>query len=152
MNKISRYFYFAACFMLLVYATLYVSDFVVNQLLHGFSYGNQILSLDYVKNTGAAFSILKDSREILIIVSVAAVCAIISYVARHITQLSMMSLFFWAMFAAGISGNLHERIAFGYVRDYIQLNFINFPVFNLADIFINIGVIALIIILLKNKL
>ena len=47
--------------------------------------------------------------------------------------------------------NCHERIVFGYVRDYIHLNFINFPVFNMADIFITIGVIALIVILLFYK-
>ena len=47
--------------------------------------------------------------------------------------------------------NCHERIVFGYVRDYIQLNFVNFPIFNVADIFITIGVIALIVILLFYK-
>ena len=47
--------------------------------------------------------------------------------------------------------NCHERIVLGYVRDYIHLNFMNFPVFNMADIFITIGVIALIGILLVYK-
>ena len=57
------------------------------------------------------------------------------------------------MLCGGIGGNLHERIAYGFVRDYIQLNIIDFPVFNISDILINIGVIAvIIIILLKKKL
>ena len=47
--------------------------------------------------------------------------------------------------------NCHERIVLGYVRDYIQLNFVNFPVFNVADIFITLGVIALVGILLFYK-
>jgi len=46
---------------------------------------------------------------------------------------------------------LYERIYFGYVRDFFKLNFINFPVFNISDIFINISVILLIIIIIKNK-
>ena len=55
------------------------------------------------------------------------------------------------MLSAGIGGNLHERIALGFVRDYIQLNFVNFPVFNISDIFINLGVIAIIVIILLKK-
>ena len=65
----------------------------------------------------------------------------------------MRTLFFLAMLSAGIGGNLHERIALGFVRDYVELNFMEFPVFNISDIFINLGVIAIIItILLKKKL
>ena len=55
------------------------------------------------------------------------------------------------MLIAGISCNLYERIEFGYVRDFFKLNFIDFPVFNISDIFINISVLALIIIIIKNK-
>ena len=47
--------------------------------------------------------------------------------------------------------NCHERIVLGYVRDYIHLNFMSFPIFNVADIFITIGVIALVAILLFYK-
>ena len=46
---------------------------------------------------------------------------------------------------------MYERMAFGYVRDFFKLNFIDFPVFNISDIFINVGVIAIIVIILKNK-
>lgn len=152
-KKISKFFYFSVCFAFFVFVTLYFSDFIVTKLLHGFSYSNEILSLNYIENTGAAFSILKDSRELLIIVSVVAICAIVAYIMRHISTISMKTLFFLAMLSAGIGGNLHERIALGFVRDYIQLNFVDFPVFNISDIFINLGVIAvIIIILLKKKL
>jgi signal peptidase II len=47
--------------------------------------------------------------------------------------------------------NCHERIVLGYVRDYIHLIFVNFPIFNIADIFITIGVISLVAILLFYK-
>lgn len=152
-QKISRYFYFTICFAFFVFATLYLSDLIVSQLLHGFSYTNDLISLNYVENTGAAFSILQDSREVLIIASVVAICGIVAYIIRHISTISMKAIFFLAMLGAGIGGNLHERIALGFVRDYFELNFIEFPVFNVADILINVGVIAIIImILLKKKL
>lgn len=151
-KKISKYFYFSVCFAFFVFLTLYLSDFIVSQLLHGFSYSNAVFSLNYVENTGAAFSLLKDSRELLIIVSVAAICAIIGYIMKNVSRISMKAIFFLSMLSAGIGGNLHERIALGFVRDYIQLNFIDFPVFNISDIFINIGVIAIIIMLLKKNL
>ncbi len=152
-KKVSKYFYFSLCFAFFVFVTLYVSDWIVSQLMHGFSYSNNLLSLNYVENTGAAFSLMKDSREILIIASVVAICGIVAYIIRHISTISMKTLFFLAMLSAGIGGNLHERIALGFVRDYIELNFVDFPVFNVSDIFINLGVVAVvIIILLKKKL
>ena len=63
----------------------------------------------------------------------------------------MKSIFFSSILAAGIAGNLHERIVFGFVRDFFELKFVDFPVFNISDIFINIGVIALIILILIRK-
>lgn len=152
MNKFSKLLYFTVSFAFFVFTTLYFSDIIVSNIIQGLNFTNDIFELKYIENTGAAFSILKDSREILIIVSVAAICGIFSYVVRHLSSMSLPSMFFLAMLGAGIGGNLHERIAFGFVRDYIQLNFISFPVFNISDILINIGVIALIIILLKKKI
>lgn len=151
MEKLSKYVYLAVCFVFFLFCNYYLSNELVYNLTHGLKYSNEFLTLNYVKNTGAAFSILKDSRELLIILSVAALVLILLYVIKHIKSLSMKSIFFIALLSAGIAGNLHERIAFGYVRDFFQLNFVNFPVFNIADIFINIGVIALIIMIIIKK-
>lgn len=151
-NKINKYFYFFVCFVFFIAITLYFSDLLMENLLNGFKFSNDIFSLNYVENTGAAFSILKDSREILIIASVIAICVIFSYLMRHISNLSALEIFFIAMLCAGIGGNLHERIAYGFVRDYFQLSFVNFPIFNISDIMINIGVFVIILLLLKKKL
>jgi len=150
-KKISKFSYYSVCFAFFVFFTLYCSDLIVNQLMQGFTYSNEIFSLKYVENTGAAFSILKDAREIIIIVSVVAICGIFSYIMRHISTISMKSIFFLSMLSAGIGGNLHERIALGFVRDYVQLNFVNFPVFNISDILINVSVIAIVAIILLKK-
>lgn len=152
-SRISKTVYFIICFVFFTFVTLYFSNLIVNNISHGSVYSNSLFSLDYVENTGAAFSILENFQEIIIIGSVVAICWIFSFIIRNISNISMMSIFFLALVASGIGGNLHERIAYGFVRDFIQLNFINFPVFNISDIFINIGVLAIILIIIfKNKL
>ena len=60
-----------------------------------------------------------------------------------------MSLFWTSILIAGILCNMGERIYFGYVRDFFKLNFINFPVFNISDIFINLSVFAIVVIIVK---
>ena len=151
-KKISNLIYFIICYVFLIYANLSLSNFVIYNIKHGYRFTSDIISLHYVKNTGAAFSLLKDSREILIILSVIALVLLFLYAIKHIKTISMKSLFFIALLSAGIAGNLHERISLGYVRDFFEFSFINnFPVFNVSDIFINIGVIALIILILIRK-
>ena len=152
-NKMSKTLYFIICFAFFTFITLHFSSMIVNNISNGGAYSNCIFSLDYVENTGAAFSLLENFQEVIIIGSVVAICWIFSFIVRNISNISMMSIFFLSLLSAGIGGNLHERIAYGFVRDFIQLNFINFPVFNISDIFINIGVLAIIVIIIfKNKL
>ena len=151
MEKASKLIYFVVCYVFFIFTDLYLSDMMVEQLSNGYKLSNPVFSLNYIKNTGAAFSILQDSRELLIILSMVALVLLALYVIKHIKSISLKSVFFISLLSAGIAGNLHERIVYGYVRDFLQLNFINFPVFNISDIFINIGVIALIILILIKR-
>ena len=106
----------------------------------------------YVQNTGAAFNIFDGYKIFLIIFAFVAFAALIFYAIKHINKISVFCLFFTSLLLSGIFNNMCERMYFGFVRDYIKLNFIDFPVFNISDIFINIGVLGLIFIILKNKL
>ncbi len=151
MNKASKFIYFAVCYVFFIFTDLYLSNVMVENLRSGFHMSNAVFSLNYVKNTGAAFSILQDSRELLIILSMIALVLLALHVINHLKSISLKTCFFIALLSAGIAGNLHERIIYGFVRDYFQLNFINFPVFNISDIFINVGVIALIVMILIKK-
>lgn len=151
MEKASKLIYFAVCYVFFIFTDLYLSDMMVEQLSKGYHLSNPVFSLNYIKNTGAAFNILKDSRELLIILSMIALVLLALHVIQNIKSISLKSIFFISILSAGIAGNLHERIIYGYVRDFFQLNFVNFPVFNISDIFINIGVIALIILILIKK-
>lgn len=152
LEKTSEFIYFVVCYAFFIFADLYMSSILVDKITHGFRMSNPVFSLNYVKNTGAAFSILQNSRELLIILSMIALVLLALHVINNLKSISLKTCFFIALLSAGIAGNLHERIVFGYVRDFFQLNFVNFPVFNISDIFINVGVIVLIVmILIKRK-
>lgn len=151
MEKTSKFIYFVICYVFFIFTDLYLSNILVDKLIHGYKLSNPVFSLNYIKNTGAAFSILQNSRELLIILSMVALVLLALHVIHNLKSISLKSCFFIALLSAGIAGNLHERIIYGYVRDYFQLNFINFPVFNISDILINVGVIALIIMILIKK-
>lgn len=150
-EKTGKFIYFVVCYAFFIFADLYISSIIVDKLIHGYKLSNPIFSLNYVKNTGAAFSILQNSRELLIILSMIALVLLAIHVIQNLKSISMKTCFFIALLSAGIAGNLHERIVFGYVRDYIQLNFVNFPVFNISDILINIGVLVLVVLILIRK-
>lgn len=109
------------------------------------------VDLIYVKNTGAAFSILQNAKGFLIGFSIFAIAGIAIYAVKHAGKSSMFSLFWTAILLAGIFCNLYERITLGYVRDFFKLNFVDFPVFNISDIFINISVFAIVIIIIKHN-
>ena len=107
-------------------------------------------SIDYVKNYGAAFNILSGSRIFLSTISTLITLLLIYFVLykKDITNLDLLS---YSFILGGTIGNGIDRITKGYVIDFIRLNFINFPVFNIADISINIGLIFIIYGLIKYK-
>ena len=109
-----------------------------------------LFRLDFVKNYGAAFNIFSGSRIFLSIISIIFSIILINLILRK-KSLNLTDLFSYSFFLGGTIGNGIDRIAKGYVIDFINLNFIDFPVFNIADISINIGFIFLIYSIFKNK-
>ncbi len=103
-----------------------------------------ILNIVYVKNTGAAFSILSGRTYILSIVSFVVCVALVWYLIKKkpSSKLLLVSL---GMILGGAAGNLIDRVARQFVVDYIEVCFITFPVFNLADMAITIGAALLMI-------
>jgi len=150
-GKFPKLLYFIVCFVFFLISDLFLSRLLYRSLSADFSYSGKLLALTYVKNTGAAFNIFPNAREFLIILSVVVLTLLVLYVIKNLKSIWFKEIFFISILCAGISGNLHERICLGYVRDFFQLKFINFPVFNISDILINIAVIALIIIILLKK-
>lgn len=150
-KKISKILYTIICFAFFVFANFHFTNMLVKELHNGMKVSNSVFQLTFVKNYGAAFSILQNSREILIILAVVALVLLFGYILKYLKNIPMKSIFFVTLLCAGIAGNLHERITLGYVRDFFELRFINFPVFNISDVFITIGVIVLIIMILMKK-
>lgn len=128
-----------------------VNSFFADLCIRNSGYSNELVSLTYVKNTGAAFSILQNSTTLLVGVSIAALILILIYVLKHLKTIKMKELFFISLLSAGVFGNLYERITLGYVRDFFDLRMFDFPVFNISDVFINLAVAALIILLIVKK-
>ena len=102
-----------------------------------------IFNIDFVRNYGAAFNLLSGSRFFLSFISV--ISAIILSYFIFINENKHINKYGLSFILAGSIGNGIDRILKGYVIDFIKIKFIDFPVFNIADIVINIGVLILII-------
>ena len=97
-----------------------------------------LFKLDFVKNYGAAFNIFSGSRIFLTLISIIFSILLIYLILRKNT-LNLFDLYSYSFILGGTIGNVIDRIYKGFVVDFINLNIINFPVFNIADISINIG-------------
>ncbi len=99
-----------------------------------------VMDLTYVKNTGAAFSFLagKDLTWLLALVSLAACVLLVVLLAtrRFDHPLAMLSL---SLMLGGAAGNLIDRALLGFVTDMFKTTFIDFAVFNVADIGVTVG-------------
>ena len=99
-----------------------------------------LFRLDFVRNYGAAFNILSGSRIFLSLISII-FSLIIIYLILIKKSSTSVELYAYSFILGGAIGNGLDRIFKGFVVDFINLNIINFPVFNIADISINIGFI-----------
>ena len=145
MKKINNFIYFAITLLLLSFANFYTSSIIINNLKRGFILDSPILNLTYAKNTGAAFSILSNSNDFLAYFSILVIFIIFLYLVKNIDKTSQKFLLLLSFLTSGVFGNLYERLTYGYVRDFFELTFIDFPIFNISDVYITIAVIGLII-------
>ena len=109
-----------------------------------------IFRIDFAKNYGAAFNLFSGSRIFLSFISIIFSILLIYLIFRKNT-LNSFDLYAYSFILGGTFGNGIDRIFKGYVIDFINLNIINFPVFNIADISINIGFIFLLYSFFKNN-
>ena len=108
-----------------------------------------IFSIDFVRNYGAAFNIFSGSRLFLCFISVISTFILFYFI--FIRENKIINKYGLSLILAGSIGNGIDRILNGYVIDFIKIKYINFPVFNIADIVINIGVLILMISYFRNK-
>lgn len=108
---------------------------------------NNFFYLTHVKNRGAAWSILQNGRIFFIILAIAGCVGITYYLFKKIDVMAKLALSF---IMGGAIGNLVDRVITGEVTDFLEFHFGTyiFPIFNVADIFIVVGTIILVIYML----
>lgn len=108
-----------------------------------------ILEFRYLENRGAAFGILQGGHILFYIVAVIVIVAIFYIIYRMPASKRFFPLFICLMFIfSGAIGNQIDRVLQGYVVDFIYFSFINFPIFNIADIYVSMATISLAILLI----
>lgn len=125
--------------VLFVIATL-LKELAIDTYFDNPHYSNQFFGIDYILNEGAAFGLMQQQSALLCGVAAFVICMVSCYMfnkAKKITHFERLTL---AMVCSGIISNTLERLKIGAVIDYINLNFINFPIFNVADVFICLGI------------
>ena len=109
-----------------------------------------LLNFTLVKNKGAAFSLFSDSTNILTLISILSSLLLITIILKSPPR-SFWNSIGLAYLLGGTVGNGIDRFFKGYVLDFFELVPINFPIFNVADVSINIAIICFMIDIIKDK-
>jgi signal peptidase II len=108
-----------------------------------------VFQLQYLENRGAAFGLLQNARIFFLAVTLIALAAVIYVLVRLPLKRKYIVLrFLMVLIAAGAVGNMIDRVFLGYVRDFLYFSLIDFPIFNVADIYVTCATILLILLLL----
>ena len=103
-----------------------------------------VFHLTYVENRGIAFGLFSDARILFIVISIVVLIALSAIYSRIPSRTNWLKIG-TSLIYGGAMGNLLERMAKGYVVDFLDFRIINFPVFNFADIAVCVGAVMMII-------
>lgn len=108
-----------------------------------------VFELQYLENRGAAFGMLQDQKMFFILIAVIILAAIVYVLIKTPYQRIYTKLHISLVFiASGAVGNLMDRLRLGYVVDFLYFSLINFPIFNVADIYVTLSSFYLVVLLL----
>ena len=142
-NKVKTKLYYLSLSIFIIFIDQYTKHFVLNNSKTIINKNFILFKLAFIKNYGAAFNILSGSRIFLSIISVIFSILLIYLILRK-DSLKSLEYYAYSFILGGTIGNGVDRIIKGFVVDFINLNIIKFPVFNVSDISINIGFFLLI--------
>ena len=108
-----------------------------------------ILSLTHLRNNGAAWSILEGQQWFFVLTTVIVLAVAVWLWLKNLSK--NWYAIGLTLIISGALGNFIDRVRQGYVVDMFQLDFINFPIFNVADILLSIGFVVLFIGILLEK-
>ena len=121
----------------IVHGTLYVGDTI--PIIDNF------FNLTYVQNRGVAFGLFQGKIDIVSILALIAIGLILFYFCKNFKKISFLERIAYTMIFAGAIGNMIDRLFRGFVIDMLDFRGIWSFIFNFADVWINIGVILIII-------
>ncbi len=112
----------------------------------------KFLNITYVHNTGVAWSLFSHNTILVIVISLMVIIGILFYI-KNSNPDSLCEKIAYSLILGGALGNFINRIGWGYVIDFIDVKIFNYdyPIFNLADIFIVVGVFMLVIYTWRNE-
>ena len=112
---------------------------------------NNFFSITYAKNTGVAFSFLEGYLPLVILITSIIIISILIYIKKN--NPNKYESICYGLILGGALGNLLDRIIYGYVIDFLDFTIFNYnyPIFNIADTFIVIGILILIILSFKEN-
>tara|TARA_B100001027_G_scaffold124535_1_gene85998 strand:- start:118 stop:576 length:459 start_codon:yes stop_codon:yes gene_type:complete len=149
-NNIQTKLYFLSLSIIVILIDQFTKYLIFNNYKIFINKDFLLFRLVFVKNYGAAFNIFSGSRIFLSFISIFFSILLIYLILRKNT-FNLLDLYSYSFILGGTIGNGMDRILKGFVIDFINLNIINFPVFNIADISINIGFIFLLYSIFKNN-
>ena len=143
----------AGVIALLIVLDQLVKSYVVQNIALGEikSWIPNLVSLTYLQNRGAAFSILQDQQLLFAVITLVVVVGAIWYLHKHMED-SLWPVSGLVLIIAGGLGNFIDRISQGFVVDMFHLDFVNFAIFNVADSYLTVGVIVLLLAMLKEEI
>ena len=134
-------------FVILVIADQLTKHLAVVRLKNQAAYNliNGILEFNYLENRGAAFGVLQNQKYFFVFVALIFIGVIVFVLIKVPTQKKYYSLnILLVMIAAGAVGNMIDRVRYDYVVDFIYLVCIQFPIFNMADIYVTTSTVILV--------
>lgn len=125
------------------FAVVYLKDQMPIKLIDG------VFELNYLENRGAAFGMLQNQKFFFIFIAVVILSVIAYVLLKTPNQRKYVKLHIALVFiASGAIGNMIDRLKLDYVVDFLYFSLINFPIFNVADIYVTLSAIYLVILLL----
>ena len=137
----------------MMYIIIIILGLLLDRLSKGYAINNFIenpiegpfVNFTYLENRGAAFGILQDKRIFFLIITLVIVCYLLyHFYNTYKTNPKILNISL-ALIISGALGNFYDRFVNGFVVDFIEFSFFNFPVFNVADIFVTVGCALMII-------
>ncbi len=127
------------CALIFVFAL--VADLVTKAIFEGkyFTLIKGVFSISSAHNTGAGFSIFSNQVVFLLVITSVFLVGFTAYLVFDKDKKTNLWWITVGLIYAGAIGNMIDRICFGYVRDFLYFELINFPIFNIADICLTVG-------------